>query len=168
MMLMALRVWVAYFIRMLAAVFNALQDRCLVPQPYHDLYHSGSHGRPRCSTLTYDYQGGFLLFFSFYLHYSYENWIWMNLLVQAKAYWEHYPAGACNLLNSRSNLVNTITAFVLDSFFVALMLVGLFRRRNANRNGIWGLLVNHELLWFILATIAEVPPLIFLSLNLNG
>jgi len=48
------------------------------------------------------------------------------------------------------------------------MLVGLLRWKNRpQRNGIWWFLCTQGLVWVLLLTLAEVPPLVFILLDLN-
>jgi hypothetical protein len=72
-------------------------------------------------------------------------------------------------MNTESSNQNAIATLVSDVVLLLTMLVGLLR---LNRNGVMGgfgqLLWKQGLVWLFLATVAEVPPVVFLVLNLNG
>ncbi|KAI0246155.1 hypothetical protein BJV78DRAFT_1257240 [Lactifluus subvellereus] len=48
------------------------------------------------------------------------------------------------------------------------MLTGLLRYAHRSSTGIWYLLYQQCIIWIALASIAEVPAVVFLTLNLNG
>jgi len=50
---------------------------------------------------------------------------------------------------------------------LALMLSGLRRYGEAGMFGLWRFLYNQGLFWLALVTIAEIPPTVFIILNLN-
>ncbi|KAI0063374.1 hypothetical protein BV25DRAFT_1802135, partial [Artomyces pyxidatus] len=90
------------------------------------------------------------------------------LTTSARSVW--VPAsGSCAVLhsnNSRNNIAVTLTT---DVVLLSTMLAGLLivRKDGAASFGIWRMLYKQGLIWLLLATIAEVPPVVFTSLNLN-
>ncbi|KAI0315763.1 hypothetical protein OF83DRAFT_1084733 [Amylostereum chailletii] len=76
-------------------------------------------------------------------------------------------SGICVILRSEENLPNGICGLVVDVLLLGAMLVGLFRRREASRFGVWKMLWKQGLVWMVLATVAELPSVIFLSYNFN-
>ncbi|KAF8261249.1 hypothetical protein EI94DRAFT_821028 [Lactarius quietus] len=77
----------------------------------------------------------------------------------------------CEVLNTESSIQTVVTTLVTDVVLLLIMLVGLLRLRVRDTVTVFGL---GQLLWkqglisLFLATIAEVPPSVFLILNLNG
>ncbi|KAI9508997.1 hypothetical protein F5148DRAFT_819662 [Russula earlei] len=80
------------------------------------------------------------------------------------------PERTCVVINTHINTPNILFTLVIDILFILIMLVGLFdmRRTEGGTFGIGRLLWNQGVIWLLLATIAEVPPTIFILLNLNG
>ncbi|KZV75845.1 hypothetical protein PENSPDRAFT_731511 [Peniophora sp. CONT] len=76
---------------------------------------------------------------------------------------------ACAVMNTQTNNANITATFFTDLFLLLAMLIGLLRWRDARRasGGIWRVLWNQGLIWLALATIAEVPSMVFVWLNLN-
>ncbi|KAI0308805.1 hypothetical protein OF83DRAFT_167021 [Amylostereum chailletii] len=87
-------------------------------------------------------------------------------LIVARAEWSD-AAGTCAVGATTQNLPNTIAGLVVDTTLLGMMLVGLLRWREARNYGVWQVLWKQGLLWVLLATIAEVPTVVFISLNLN-
>jgi len=48
------------------------------------------------------------------------------------------------------------------------MLTGLYRRREARTYGLWRLLWNQCIVWIMFATLADVPAVVLIILDLNG
>jgi len=65
--------------------------------------------------------------------------------------------------------LNMITAFITEIILVLIMLVGLLRLgfHESSVFGLGHLMWRQGLIWLFLATIAYIPPLVFISLNLN-
>jgi len=76
----------------------------------------------------------------------------------------------CQELNSQSSKPNIIVLFITDVVLLLIVLVGLFRLRSQGHItcGIGRLLWKQGVLWLILATLAEVLPMVFIILDLNG
>ncbi|KAI0268895.1 hypothetical protein BC834DRAFT_867755 [Gloeopeniophorella convolvens] len=74
----------------------------------------------------------------------------------------------CLLLDSHRSEANTIVTLIEDFVLLGLMLLGLRRYGNAGMfGGLWRLLYRQGLLWLIVVTLAEIPPTVFIILNLN-
>ncbi|KZV75857.1 hypothetical protein PENSPDRAFT_748266 [Peniophora sp. CONT] len=87
-------------------------------------------------------------------------------LSQADAAW--LPTNStCLVLDTQTSKANVTTTLLTDLFLLVVMLVGLFRWREARTSDVWKLLWNQGLIWLALATIAEVPTVVFVWLNLN-
>jgi len=77
--------------------------------------------------------------------------------------------GACTVLNTERSKDNVIATLVSDVVLLLTMLAGLLRlRKDGTLFGLGKLLWRQGLVWLLLATIAEVPPAAFISLNLNN
>ncbi|KAH9957061.1 hypothetical protein BGW80DRAFT_231287 [Lactifluus volemus] len=90
-------------------------------------------------------------------------------LVRLHAVWE--PAeNTCMVTNSYSFKLNILITLVTEIIFFVFMLVGLLRVR-LHDGGLLKLgpfLWKQGVIWFLLAIVAEIPPAVFLILNLNG
>jgi len=65
--------------------------------------------------------------------------------------------------------LNLITTLIIDVTLLLIMLVGLLRL-GFHERGVYGLgrlMWKQGLIWLFLATIAEIPPVVFISLDLN-
>jgi len=84
--------------------------------------------------------------------------------------YEWLPAqGSCVALNPQSSKLNTVSTLVTDVSLLIIMLVGLVRLRG-HRSSTFGLgrfLWKQGIVWLLIATVAEVTPVVFISLNLN-
>jgi len=76
---------------------------------------------------------------------------------------------ACVALNPQSSKLNIISILLTDISLLTTMLVGLSRLRGhrADTFGLGRLLWKQGVIWLFLATVAEVTPGVFISLNLN-
>jgi len=78
-------------------------------------------------------------------------------------------ANTCVVLNIQSTKVNILVTLVADILLLLIMLVGLLRLR-CHEHGAFSmgrLLWRQGLIWLFIATISEVPPAVFICLNLN-
>lgn len=73
----------------------------------------------------------------------------------------------CITLKTRRGLANAIAVLVVDVVLLMIMLIGLLKHAHRSSTGIWYLLYQQCIVWIVLAGIAEVPPVVFLILNLN-
>jgi len=90
-------------------------------------------------------------------------------IARLRSKWYHV-VDSCVPTNTESNKLNIIVTLVTDVILLLIMLVGLIRlRRNgAGTFGLGQLLWRQGVIWFFFATVAEVPPTVFVSLNLNS
>jgi len=75
--------------------------------------------------------------------------------------------GLCYPTNIHRSLAGGIAIPAADAILLLLMLVGLLLRAHGNKVGIWRVLYNQCIIWMVVAAVAEIPPLVFLILNLN-
>jgi len=69
----------------------------------------------------------------------------------------------------RNDPQSLVSMLVTDVSLLLVMLVGLFRvRRRGGTFGLAQVLWRQGVLWLLLATAAEVPPVVFIFLNLNA
>jgi len=69
----------------------------------------------------------------------------------------------------RNDPQTLVSMLVTDVSLLLIMLVGLFRlRRHGSSFGLNQVLWRQGVLWLLLATVAEVPPTVFILLNLNA
>jgi hypothetical protein len=72
------------------------------------------------------------------------------------------------VLNTESGNKTVIAALVTDVVLLLTMLVGLLRlRQHGTMFALGQLLWNQGLVWLFLASVAEVPPVVFILLDLN-
>ncbi|KAK0447334.1 hypothetical protein EV421DRAFT_195808 [Armillaria borealis] len=72
---------------------------------------------------------------------------------------------SCVALNTSENAINWVATFIADFVLLVSMLWGVLRTKN--EGSLWRLLYHQGVVWTALATIAEVPTVTFLELNLN-
>ncbi|KAF8487402.1 hypothetical protein DFH94DRAFT_26034 [Russula ochroleuca] len=88
--------------------------------------------------------------------------------IRLRAKWSP-EANTCIMGNFDSTKYSSITSFSSDLALLLIMLIGLLRLRREG-GGAFALgrtLWKQGLIWLLLATIAEVPPVVLLILNLN-
>jgi len=76
-------------------------------------------------------------------------------------------ADVCGFVNIQKGFPTAIAVTLNDSFLVFTMLLGLLCMRSARKNRIWNILWHQGLLWLVIVTIAEIPTVIVIHLNLN-
>lgn len=74
-------------------------------------------------------------------------------------------SNSCIALNTSENTINSVTTLIADIILLVSMLWGVMRTKN--EGNLWRLLYHQGVVWTALATIAEVPTVTFLELNLN-
>ncbi|KAH9956525.1 hypothetical protein BC827DRAFT_752812 [Russula dissimulans] len=90
-------------------------------------------------------------------------------ITQIRATWTP-DESTCSVLNIESNKSNVIVTFSTDIVLLVIMLIGLLRlgfHERSTFGGIGHLLWRQGLIWLLIATLAEVPPAVFICLNLN-
>ncbi|KAN0141802.1 hypothetical protein V8E53_000264 [Lactarius tabidus] len=91
----------------------------------------------------------------------------------------HYPTqvhaawapeqSVCEVLNTESGNKNVIATLITDVVLLLTMLFGLLRlRQHGTMFALGQLLWNQGLVWLFFASVAEVPPVVFIILNLNA
>jgi len=89
--------------------------------------------------------------------------------VTSEAIWNGEGNHTCAVLRTERGRIGVISTLISDLVILVLMLVGLLRWKNARqRFGIWWFLFTQGFVWLLLVTLAEVPPTVFLLLDLNG
>ncbi|KAI0062698.1 hypothetical protein BV25DRAFT_597421 [Artomyces pyxidatus] len=93
---------------------------------------------------------------------------YVRSVVLTRAEWDE-EIGSCAVLNTAESKDNIIATLVSDIVLLLLMFFGLLRWPNAGMvHGIWRLLYTQGILWIVIVTLAEVPPVAFIFLNLNA
>ncbi|KAK0224314.1 hypothetical protein IW262DRAFT_884723 [Armillaria fumosa] len=72
---------------------------------------------------------------------------------------------SCVAMHTSENAVNSVTTLIADVVLLVSMLWGVMRTKN--EGNLWRLLYYQGVVWTALATIAEVPTVTLLELNLN-
>ncbi|KAH9180202.1 hypothetical protein EDB89DRAFT_2224070 [Lactarius sanguifluus] len=74
----------------------------------------------------------------------------------------------CSILHTSHGRISVLSTFTTDLILLVLMLAGLKRWKNAPKScGVWRLLRTQGLIWVMIVTLAELPPTVFIFLNLN-
>ncbi|KAI0045909.1 hypothetical protein FA95DRAFT_81333 [Auriscalpium vulgare] len=77
-------------------------------------------------------------------------------------------ASSCGFVNSAHSRNNIIVTFTTDFVLCCIVIAGLLRTRRLHGTmGIWTLLYKQGLIWLGLAVVAQIPPTVFIILNLN-
>jgi len=90
-------------------------------------------------------------------------------IVRLRSNWSATLLG-CDIFNSGNSKLNIISCVVTDLVLLLAVLVGLFRLRSycSGTFHMGRFLWKQGVLWLLLATLAEVPPAVFIILDLNG
>ncbi|KAH9034467.1 hypothetical protein EDB85DRAFT_2289062 [Lactarius pseudohatsudake] len=89
-------------------------------------------------------------------------------ITKLRATWVPVP-GVCAVLNIESSRNTVILTLVTDVILCLTMLVGLLRLRQNGTTmvALWNFLWRQGLIWVFLATVVQIVPTVFISLNLN-
>ncbi|KAI9508556.1 hypothetical protein F5148DRAFT_887982 [Russula earlei] len=89
-------------------------------------------------------------------------------VVRVRSQWNG-SFGSCVVLNVHIAKLNIIITLAADIALLLIMLVGLLRLNSHERTafGMGRFLWRQGLIWLLIATIAEIPPTVFICLNLN-
>ncbi|KAI0052077.1 hypothetical protein FA95DRAFT_50322 [Auriscalpium vulgare] len=82
---------------------------------------------------------------------------------KADSKWDDGSKG-CTIVNSKDSRINVTVTLVSDLLCLFIMIIGLRRQRD---HALGRMLFNQGLIWVVLATVSEMPPTIFLWLDLN-
>jgi len=76
----------------------------------------------------------------------------------------------CSIPDYESNKVTIIFMVITDCFLLTVMVIGLLRMRihGAGTFSLGQLLWKQGIIWLLLATVADLPPVVFICLNLNN
>jgi len=76
---------------------------------------------------------------------------------------------SCMIRDTERSKLNIIATLITDVILLVIMLIGLIRSRHYGGDtfGLGQLLWKQGVIWLVLASIAEVPPTVFICLNLN-
>jgi hypothetical protein len=89
-------------------------------------------------------------------------------LVRIRSVWSS-DATTCTLLNLETNKPAVISTLATDVVLLSIMIIGLFRM-HLETDSVFALgrvLWKQGLIWLVVATLAAVPPTVFMCLNLN-
>ncbi|KZV62232.1 hypothetical protein PENSPDRAFT_758848 [Peniophora sp. CONT] len=97
-----------------------------------------------------------------------SGWIYRKIFSIAEGFWSATTSGCAGGEVQKNRVYITIT-FLVDIFLLVSMFLGLTKRRGSRTSGtgLWRILWHQGLIWIALATIAHVPTLTLLYLNLN-
>ncbi|KAI9441046.1 hypothetical protein F5148DRAFT_829760 [Russula earlei] len=89
-------------------------------------------------------------------------------IVRLRGTWSVF-ANTCIVTNSTASKLNITVSLSTDTILLVMMLVGLIRWRveEGPASGFGRFLWTQGLIWLLLATLAYVPAVVFISLNLN-
>ncbi|KZV75846.1 hypothetical protein PENSPDRAFT_748259 [Peniophora sp. CONT] len=95
-----------------------------------------------------------------------ETAFFIHEIVVADAVWVPAEFTCIAVETQRNRLLTAIS--VTDIFLLLSMFTGLLRLRKVlSHSSLWQLVWNQGLVWLLIATLAEVPTVVFLWLNLN-
>ncbi|KAH9993250.1 hypothetical protein BJV77DRAFT_999543 [Russula vinacea] len=92
--------------------------------------------------------------------------IYIRSMARADAMWDP-AANTCIILHTQRSVEPVTITLVEDFILLALMLSGLRRYGEAGMFGLWRFLYYQGLFWLALVTVAEIPPTVFILLDLN-
>ncbi|KAH9999664.1 hypothetical protein BJV74DRAFT_166064 [Russula compacta] len=80
----------------------------------------------------------------------------------------HRVGTFCEVDHSLHNRISVFCTFISDLVLLVFMFIGVLRWKGArDGGGLWWLLYTQGLAWVVTFTLAEVPPVVFIILNLN-
>jgi len=91
---------------------------------------------------------------------------YIRSIARANAVWDQ-TANTCVILNTKHCIEPITSTLVEDFILLMLMLSGLRRYGEAGMFGLWRFLYYQGLFWLALVTLAEIPPTVFIMLDLN-
>ncbi|KAI0259036.1 hypothetical protein BC834DRAFT_665325 [Gloeopeniophorella convolvens] len=90
----------------------------------------------------------------------------IHYLVGIRAVYD--PAlNSCKPIETHKGLPNAIAVLFVDTTLLLTKFIGLLRDPDGRMFGLWRLLYQQNIIWLLLATIAELPVLVLVSLNWN-
>ncbi|KAI0305173.1 hypothetical protein B0F90DRAFT_1815412 [Multifurca ochricompacta] len=91
---------------------------------------------------------------------------WIHDISRSLSVWNSFGGGCLDLFTSRGQPLSIVT-FLTDTILLTIMLVGLWRKGELQKSGLWRLLWTQGLTWLTLAVLVEIPMIVMLYLNLN-
>jgi hypothetical protein len=91
--------------------------------------------------------------------------LWMRLTVKPSAYWNE-ETHTCIITNTYRGLPNNASMLATDVIFFVVILSGVYQRNSGKHIVIT--MYNEGLFWLAIATLIQLLPVIFISLDLNG
>jgi len=74
----------------------------------------------------------------------------------------------CDVDHLVDTRVTVVSSFLTDLVLLSLMISGILRWKEGHqKDGIWWVLYKQGILWVLVFTLADLPPVIFILLNLN-
>ncbi|KAI0250165.1 hypothetical protein BJV78DRAFT_612689 [Lactifluus subvellereus] len=90
---------------------------------------------------------------------------YLYVMATSRGYW---TGGRCAIQHTRHAMVVIFSAFATDFLLLVLMLIGILTWKEIRQQGSYErLLYMQGLAWVVVFTLAEVPPVVFIILNLN-
>lgn len=90
--------------------------------------------------------------------------LWMRLTVKPSAYWNE-ETHTCIITNTYRGLPNNASMLATDVIFFVVILSGVYQRNSGKHIVIT--MYNEGLFWLAIATLIQLLPVIFISLDLN-
>jgi len=89
-------------------------------------------------------------------------------IVKLRSAWETAQTN-CEILNTESTKASVLVTLVTNIILFLIMFAGLLhlRRQGGNMPGLWRTLWRQGIIWFFLAIVAGIPPMVFIFLDLN-
>ncbi|KAI0264756.1 hypothetical protein BC834DRAFT_882472 [Gloeopeniophorella convolvens] len=91
---------------------------------------------------------------------------WIRDIVRARSVWNLQGGGCLYLFTVHGRPLSVVT-LVTDTILLGTMLLGLWRKGELVKSGLWRLLWNQGLTWLTLAVLVEIPMIVMLYMNLN-
>ncbi|KAI0256383.1 hypothetical protein BJV78DRAFT_1171688 [Lactifluus subvellereus] len=74
----------------------------------------------------------------------------------------------CAILHTEHTKISILSTLITDLVLLSLVLIGVLRWKEARqKGGVWWVLYTQGLTWVAVITLAEIPPLVFVFLDLN-
>ncbi|KAH9064518.1 hypothetical protein EDB87DRAFT_1597811 [Lactarius vividus] len=90
--------------------------------------------------------------------------IYVYSTVKSRGGW---TGSICVIQDTFHSNISIFSTLAMDFLFLTLMLVGLLRWK-VRSGGIFQLMYAQSLAWVLVVALAEIPPAVFIALNLNG
>jgi len=81
----------------------------------------------------------------------------------------YWTGDHCAIQHTEHAMFSIFSSFATDLLLLVLMLIGILRWKEVRQQGsVWWVLYMQGLAWVVVFTLAEVPPMVFIILNLNS